>query len=164
MWQVVAGEDLKCNECRHEIPAKAWCISQMPPELPDGFIRSKFENFCVECKDCEAACGGHLIATFVPAMREVLTTGTHPRVADVLFQRSAPGVEMRFLKRRGPTFRSSTSGLTQKVRRKQDSADASDRFGSISSRRGHRVCSRSSDRPIGAISAPKHGGDSEQEA
>ena len=55
MWQVVAGEGLKCNECRHEIPAEARCISQMPPVLPDGFLRGKFDNFCIDCKDCEAA-------------------------------------------------------------------------------------------------------------
>ena len=55
MWQVVAGEGLKCNECRHEIPSEAMCISQMPSELPDGFLRGKFENFCIDCKDCEAA-------------------------------------------------------------------------------------------------------------
>ena len=55
MWQVVAGEGLKCNECRHEIPAEARCISQMPPVLPDGFLRGKFENFCIDCKDCAVA-------------------------------------------------------------------------------------------------------------
>ena len=55
MWQVVAGEGLKCDGCRHEIPAEARCISQMPPVLPDGFLRRKFENFCIDCKDCEVA-------------------------------------------------------------------------------------------------------------
>ena len=55
MWQVVAGEGLKCDECRHEISAEARCISQMPPVLPGGFLRRKFENFCIDCKDCEAA-------------------------------------------------------------------------------------------------------------
>ena len=102
------------------------------------------------------------IATFVPAMREVSTNGT-PHERGRLFQRSAPGVEMRFLKRRGPTFRSSTSGLTQKVRRKRirqmgQTVLAAYRQG------GSPGLLPESDRPIGTISAPKHGGDSEQEA
>ena len=117
MWQVVAGEGLKCNECGHEIPAEAWCISQMPPELPDGFIRSKFENFCVECKDCEADAADTNSDLRSCYERSLDHWYTHERGR--LFRRIAPGVEMRFLKRRGSTFRSSTSGLTQKVRRKR---------------------------------------------
>jgi len=27
----------------------------MPPVLPDGFLRRKFENFCIVCNDCETA-------------------------------------------------------------------------------------------------------------
>lgn len=53
MWQVVAKEVLKCTECRHEIPADERCVSQMPPEMPEGIHRRKFENFCISCKICD---------------------------------------------------------------------------------------------------------------
>ena len=53
MWQVVAEEVLKCTECRHEIPADERCVSQMPPEMPEGIHRRKFENFCISCKICD---------------------------------------------------------------------------------------------------------------
>ena len=53
MWQVIAEEVLKCTECRHDIPADEQCISQMPPEMPEGICRRKFENFCISCKICD---------------------------------------------------------------------------------------------------------------
>ena len=68
------------------------------------------------------------MATFVLATREVLSTGTRPRARTSYSEKPAPGVELRFLRRHGPSCRSSTSGLTQKNEAETSSADASDRL------------------------------------
>ena len=54
MWHVVAEEDMKCTECSHKISAGAECLSQLPMVMPEGFRRRKYENFCVECVECDA--------------------------------------------------------------------------------------------------------------
>lgn len=54
MWHVIAEEDLVCTECRHKIRAGSGCLSQMPEEMPDGFHRRKYENFCLACTECNA--------------------------------------------------------------------------------------------------------------
>ena len=54
MWAAVAEEDIKCSECSHTIPAGTKCLSQMPVPMPDGFRRRKYDNFCVECAECNA--------------------------------------------------------------------------------------------------------------
>ena len=52
MWHVTAEEDIKCSECLHTFRAGSVCLSQMPAEMPDNFRRSKYENFCIKCPDC----------------------------------------------------------------------------------------------------------------
>ena len=54
MWTVIAEEGMRCDECSHEIAKGSFCLSQMPPEMPDGFQRHKYQNFCIECEDCDA--------------------------------------------------------------------------------------------------------------
>ena len=54
MWHVVAEEDMHCTECHHEISSGTVCLSQMPLEIPEGFRRGKYENFCIECEECGA--------------------------------------------------------------------------------------------------------------
>ena len=131
MWQVVAGEDLKCNECRHEIPAEAWCISQMPPVLPDGFLRRKFENFCIDCKDCdttEPTPDDDLHSCYERALDHWYTPGARTSVSEI-----CAGC--------GDEIPEKTWALVQKFyvwpdpegEAEASSADASDRFGGISS-------------------------------
>ena len=124
MWQVVAGEGVKCNECRHKIPAEAWCISQMPPILPDAFLRDKFENFCVDCKDCEAAAdsNGDLRSCYERSLDHWYT----PK-ARTTYSENCAGC--------GDEIPEKTWTLVQKFYVWPDSvseADASDRFGGIS--------------------------------
>lgn len=52
MWNVIAEEDMDCTECRHKIRAGSKCLSQMPGDMPDGFRRRKYENYCIACTDC----------------------------------------------------------------------------------------------------------------
>ena len=54
MWHVVAEEDMLCTECHHRISQGTVCLSQLPPEVPEGFSRRKYENFCVKCEECMA--------------------------------------------------------------------------------------------------------------
>ena len=54
MWQVVAEEDIYCTECHHKISLGVACLSQMPLTMPANFSRRKYENFCIECADCDA--------------------------------------------------------------------------------------------------------------
>ena len=54
MWRVIAEEGIRCAECGHAIPPGAACLSQMPPTMPEGFLRRKYDNFCLECEDCNA--------------------------------------------------------------------------------------------------------------
>ena len=54
MYIVISEEDIYCAECVHDMPAGSVCLSQMPPDMPDGFRRKKYENFCVSCAKCEA--------------------------------------------------------------------------------------------------------------
>ena len=54
MWHVVAEEGMYCTECHHEISSGTVCLSQMPLEIPEGFRRGKYENFCIECEECAA--------------------------------------------------------------------------------------------------------------
>ena len=50
MWTTIAEEDIRCTECFHTISAGTDCLSQMP----DGFRRRKYDNFCLECAECNA--------------------------------------------------------------------------------------------------------------
>ena len=52
MWHVTAEEDMKCSECYHAIPSGFICLSQMPVDMPENFRRSKYENFCISCREC----------------------------------------------------------------------------------------------------------------
>ena len=52
MWHVVAEEDMDCTDCGHRISSGTGCLSQMPPEMPEGFRRRKYENFCIACEEC----------------------------------------------------------------------------------------------------------------
>ena len=52
MWTAIAEEDMACTECRHPIRTDSKCLSQMPPDMPDGFHRRKYENYCIDCVDC----------------------------------------------------------------------------------------------------------------
>ena len=54
MWHVIAEEDTRCTECSHTIPSGALCLSQMPPVMPEHFRRKKYENFCIDCTECDA--------------------------------------------------------------------------------------------------------------
>ena len=54
MWHVIAEEDFKCRECYHYIDAGTECLSQTPPKMPAGLRRSKFENYCLNCPECDA--------------------------------------------------------------------------------------------------------------
>ena len=54
MWAAIVEEDIRCSECYHTIPARAQCLSQMPVHMPDGFRRRKYDNFCLECAECNA--------------------------------------------------------------------------------------------------------------
>ncbi len=54
MWQVIAEEDIRCTECSHMISVGSRCLSQMPPAMPDDFLRRKYENSCIECAECKA--------------------------------------------------------------------------------------------------------------
>jgi hypothetical protein len=53
MWHVIAEAKMICSECLHRIPAGTECLSQMPVEMPDGFRRGKYENYCINCPKCE---------------------------------------------------------------------------------------------------------------
>ena len=53
MWHVIAEENLKCNECMHDIPAGTECLSQIPVDMPEKLSRGKYENFCISCAKCE---------------------------------------------------------------------------------------------------------------
>ena len=53
MWQVVAEEDIHCTECHHRISSGTVCLSQMPSRMPENFRRRKYENFCIECVECD---------------------------------------------------------------------------------------------------------------
>ena len=52
MWRVTAEEDLRCTECGHAIRAGTLCLSQMPVDMPEGFRRRKYDNYCITCTDC----------------------------------------------------------------------------------------------------------------
>ena len=143
----------------HEIPAEARCISQMPPVLPDGFLRGKFDNFCIDCKDCEAAAAdsnGDLRSCYERSLEHWYT----PK-ARTSYSENCAGC--------GVEIPEKTWALVQKFyvwpdsedEAETSSADASDRLRRHIAMRGHRNCPRRSAGLIGAISAPKHDGDSE---
>ena len=52
MWTAIAEEDMDCTECRHPIRTDSKCLSQLPADMPDGFHRRKYENYCIDCVDC----------------------------------------------------------------------------------------------------------------
>ncbi len=52
MWHVIAEEKMLCSQCLHRIPPGSRCLSQMPVEMPDGFRRGKYENYCINCPKC----------------------------------------------------------------------------------------------------------------
>ena len=58
MWQVTVEEYMTCTECNHEISSGTECLSQMPPEMPENFRRSKYENFCISCTLCDQTRSG----------------------------------------------------------------------------------------------------------
>ena len=53
MWHVIAEEKILCSECLHRISPGSRCLSQMPAEMPDGFRRGRYENYCINCPKCE---------------------------------------------------------------------------------------------------------------
>lgn len=53
MWHVIAEEKMLCSECRHRIQPGSRCLSQMPVEMPDGFRRGRYENYCIYCPKCD---------------------------------------------------------------------------------------------------------------
>ena len=57
MWQVVAEEDIRCTECGHRILSGKVCLSQMPSIMPGNFRRRRYENFCIECAECDTGTG-----------------------------------------------------------------------------------------------------------
>ena len=54
MWPAIAEEGIHCEECWHDIAEGSISLSQMPPEMPEGFQRRKYQNFCIECEVCNA--------------------------------------------------------------------------------------------------------------
>ena len=53
MWKVESEEDIQCTNCRHTISSGTTCLSQMPPIMPDDFCRNNYDNFCIECLECD---------------------------------------------------------------------------------------------------------------
>ena len=44
MWQVIAEENMHCNECHHRISADAICLSQLPTQLTNGLRRRRLRK------------------------------------------------------------------------------------------------------------------------
>ena len=53
MWLVIAEENTRCRECFHTIKPGSECLSQLPLDMPVGIRRGKYENFCIDCPNCE---------------------------------------------------------------------------------------------------------------
>ena len=53
MWYAISEEDISCRECFHVIPKGNPCLSQLPVDMPQGFQRGKFDNFCINCLKCK---------------------------------------------------------------------------------------------------------------
>lgn len=52
MWQMIAEPGLRCDECRHSIQPGRLCLSELPEEMPAGFSRGDFKNYCIGCPQC----------------------------------------------------------------------------------------------------------------
>ena len=52
MWQMIAGPNLRCSECRHAIQPGRLCLSELPEETPQGVDRKDFRNYCIGCPQC----------------------------------------------------------------------------------------------------------------
>ena len=52
MWPMIAGPELRCCECRHNILPGRLCLSELPEEMPPGVSRSDFRNYCIGCPEC----------------------------------------------------------------------------------------------------------------
>ena len=76
MWQMIAGPDLRCTECRHTIQTGRLCLSDLPEETPPGIERRNFRHFCIGCPQCWAQ-GKH--ACYLRHLDAQRPTGTVPR-------------------------------------------------------------------------------------
>ena len=76
MWQMIAGSDLRCTECRHAIQQGRLCLSELPEEAPSGVARRDFRNFCIGCPQCWSQ-GKH--ACYVRHLDRRCPTGNAPR-------------------------------------------------------------------------------------
>ena len=76
MWQMIAGSDLRCAECRHTIQPGRLCLSELPEETPAGVSRADFRNYCIGCPECWGQ-GKH--ACYVRHLDSGKNTGKTPR-------------------------------------------------------------------------------------
>ena len=76
MWQMIAGPNLRCIECRHTIQTGRLCLSDLPEETPPGIERRNFRHFCIGCPQCWAQ-GKH--ACYLRHLDAQRPTGTVPR-------------------------------------------------------------------------------------
>ena len=76
MWQMIAGPDLRCTECRHTIQTGRLCLSDLPEETPPGIERRNSRHFCIGCPQCWAQ-GKH--ACYLRHLDAQRPTGTVPR-------------------------------------------------------------------------------------
>ncbi len=77
MWHVITEEELNCTECSHSIPTGSQCLSQMPVDMPAGFYRRKYENFCIDCAQCnrkETKAGLHPSPCFARSLNHWYTS------------------------------------------------------------------------------------------
>ena len=52
MWPMIAGLELRCEECKHNIQPGRLCLSELPEEIPSGVSHSDFRNYCIGCPEC----------------------------------------------------------------------------------------------------------------
>ncbi len=52
MWQMIAGPNISCAECKHSIQPGRLCLSELPEEIPSGVERRQVRNYCVGCPQC----------------------------------------------------------------------------------------------------------------
>ena len=76
MWPMIAGPDLRCAECQHNIQPGRLCLSELPEETPAGVSRADFKNYCIGCPECWRQ-GRH--ACYVRYLESGKNTGKTPR-------------------------------------------------------------------------------------
>ena len=76
MWQMIAGPNLHCSECRHVIQPGRLCLSELPEETPPGVDPQDFRNYCIGCPQCWSQ-GKH--ACYVRHLERRSPTGVTPR-------------------------------------------------------------------------------------